>query len=138
MRSGARPDLSQMTKTIVSPNPIPLISLPYKAPPSLISIPKNRLFSALPRRSPNQLCYHIAWCTVAAGDKAICQERSILKMDTSSDTHICAEEIRARGESHPQYFSFHKDAVLPGSPGDSRGFEVGLGSVVCRHHTPGC
>lgn len=73
-----RSDLSPMTKATVSQSPIPLIFLLYKACPSLTSVPEGRLFSALHRWSLKQLCHHIVWCTVAAGDRALCQGRNSL------------------------------------------------------------
>lgn len=142
-----RSDLSPMTKTTVSQSPIPLIFLLYKACPSLTSVPEGRLSSALHRWSLKQLCHHIVWCTVAAGDRAICQGRNSLKIDMNSVTCIYAEEIRARVEFQPRYSSFHKIkmqrllglmALASSEHGDSRGFEVGLRSVLCRHHTPQC
>lgn len=65
----------------------------------------------------------------------------------NSVTHMCAEEIRARVEFQSRYSSFHKIkmqcflglmALASSEHGDSRGFEVGLRSVLCRHHTPQC
>ena len=68
--------------------------------------------------SSNQLHHYIAWCAMAAGDRAICQEANILKTDTNSDTHVCrGDKDQSRSLSIDIFFP--KDAVSPGSQGAS-------------------